>query len=73
MEQARLAVKTLDIPAPEGAPEKTVTISLGGSIVNTSDGFEFEPLFERVDRYLYAAKEHGKDVCCLDGEFVKKK
>ena len=72
MEEARLSVKDIKLPAPEGAPEEVVTISLGGTIIRTLGGFNFDMALRTVDGYLYRAKAAGKDVCCLDGAFVKK-
>ena len=72
MEQARLAVRQIQLQAPEGAPDKIVTISLGGSLVNSMEGKTFESVLEKVDHHLYSAKRNGKDVACLDGRYVKK-
>ena len=72
MESVRLAVRDAKLTAPEGAPEKVVTISLGGTLIKTLGTFSFDNLLEKVDGYLYAAKRNGKDLSCLDGEFCKK-
>ncbi len=59
------------IPAPKGAPKGYVTISLGGSIIQTMGAFSFDALLEKVDGYLYDAKRNGKDVSVLDGTVVR--
>lgn len=69
--QVRNAVKGLKIEAPEGAPKDVVTISVGGLTIVTPIDFNFEEHIRTVDKYLYKAKEAGKDVCCLDDKIVK--
>ena len=70
MQKIRLAISKLDIVAPEGAPKKMVTISLGGLLINNVDQFEFENEMKTVDSYLYKAKANGKDVACFNGQII---
>ena len=42
MENVRLAVRDAKLTAPEGAPEKVVTISLGGTLIKTLGTFSFD-------------------------------
>ena len=70
LEQARLAVRNIGLASPEGSPDKTVTISLGASMIAVEAPFLFEEALKRVDSYLYIAKGSGKDVACLDGKLV---
>lgn len=69
--QVRNAIKSLNIEAPEGAPKEMVTVSVGGTIIITPIDFNFEEHIRTVDKYLYKAKEAGKDICCLDDKIVK--
>ena len=70
LEKARTAVEELNIEAPKGAPKKIVTISIGGSLIKNIDRFDFEKELATVDKYLYQAKENGKDRSCLDGNLI---
>ena len=73
MEEVRQAVKGLKINAPKGAPENIVTISVGGTLINTSAFFfSFDEQLKIVDSYLYQAKANGKDVCVFDGSVIEK-
>ena len=69
--QVRNAIKGLNIEAPEGAPKEVVTISVGGLSLVTPVDFNFDEHIRVVDKYLYKAKEAGKDVCCLDDRIIK--
>ena len=69
--QVRNAIKGLNIEAPEGAPKEMVTVSVGGTIILTPIDFNFDEYLLVVDKYLYKAKNAGKDVCCLDDKIVK--
>ena len=69
--QVRNAIKGLNIEAPEGAPKEMVTVSVGGTTIVTPVDFKFDEYIRVVDKYLYKAKEAGKDVCCLDDKIVK--
>ena len=69
--QVRNAIKSLNIEAPEGAPKEMVTVSVGGTTIVTPVDFNFEEYIRVVDKYLYKAKDAGKDVCCLDDKIVK--
>ena len=70
LEKARVAVEELNIEAPKVAPKKMVTISIGGSLIKEVDKFDFEKEIAKVDKYLYEAKNNGKDVACLDGKLI---
>ena len=70
LEQARKAVQNLNIEAPEGAPYKYVTISVGGTLIKTIDEFDFDKHLQIVDSYLYQAKANGKNVCVIDGQTI---
>ena len=70
MERVRNAVKGMNIVAPKGAPEDVVTISVGGTVVETEKYFSFEESLKTVDEYLYQAKKSGKDVCVFDGKEI---
>ena len=71
MLQVKGAVKGLKIEAPEGAPKDIVTISVGGMTIKTPVDFNFDEYIRQVDKYLYKAKDAGKDVCCLDDKLIK--
>ena len=71
MERVRNAVRDLKIDAPEGAPKSMVTISVGGTVINTSEVFSFDKQLKVVDDYLYQAKKNGKDVCVIDGSVIE--
>ena len=68
--QVRNAIKGLNIEAPEGAPKEMVTISVGGTTIVTPVNFSFEEYIRVVDKYLYKAKDAGKDICCLNGKII---
>lgn len=70
MEKVRNSVKNLNIQAADGAPKETVTISVGGTIIRNHEPFDFDYQLAVVDKYLYQAKNSGKDVCILDGKAV---
>ncbi len=70
LEKARVAVEELNIEAPKEAPKKMVTISIGGSLIKEVEKFDFEKEIAKVDKYLYEAKNNGKDVACLDGKLI---
>ena len=70
MEQVRNAVRGLKINAPKGAPNDIVTISVGGTLINTDTIFSFDEQLKIVDSYLYQAKRNGKDVCVFDGSVI---
>lgn len=67
MEKARRCVYDAHIQSPQGAPKPYVTISLGGALLQQK---EFVDVLAKADHYLYKAKEHGKDVGCLEGHFL---
>ena len=69
--QVRNAIKGLNIEAPEGAPKEMVTISVGGITIVTPIDFNFDEYLREVDKYLYKAKDAGKDICCLNGTVIK--
>ena len=71
LENVRLAISSLDIVAPQGAPKNNVTISVGGLLMNNITTFSFEEEMKIVDGYLYKAKESGKDVVCFNGSIIK--
>ena len=73
MKRVRNAVRDLKIDAPEGAPKSMVTISVGGSVINTSEVFSFDKQLKVVDSYLYQAKRSGKDMCIIDGSVIEDK
>lgn len=70
LEKARVAVEELNIDAPKGAPKKMITISIGGTLIKSTKEFDIEKEVAKVDKYLYQAKENGKDVSCLDGKII---
>lgn len=70
MEKIRKSIEGLNIEAPEGAPQKIVTISVGGTLIRSVKHFSFEEQMSTVDKYLYEAKNSGKDVSCLDGKLI---
>ena len=71
MERLRNSISGLEINAPNGAPKKMVTISLGGLFIKNIKSFDFEKEMRIVDEYLYQAKRSGKDVACLNGTILK--
>lgn len=71
IETIRLAVSNLNIPAPEGAPCKNVTVSVGGVIVKVGNIKDFNDVVQSADDYLYQAKRSGKNMSILDGRVVK--
>lgn len=70
MEKIRKSIEELNIEAPKGAPQKIVTISVGGTLIRSVKHFSFEEQMSTVDKYLYEAKNSGKDVSCLDGKLI---
>ena len=70
MEKVRKSIEGLNIEAPKGAPQKVVTISVGGTLIRSVKHFSFEEQMSTVDKYLYEAKNNGKDVSCLDGKMI---
>lgn len=70
LEKVRKAISKLDIVAPNGAPKKMVTISLGGLLIKEIDIFNFEEEMKIVDAYLYKAKRSGKDVACYNNTII---
>ena len=70
MEKIRKSIEELNIEAPKGAPQKVVTISVGGTLIRSVKHFSFEEQMSTVDKYLYEAKNSGKDVSCLDGKLI---
>lgn len=70
LEKARTAIEELNIDSPKGAPKKMVTISIGGILLKNVDKLDFEKEIAQVDKYLYQAKNSGKDVSCLDGNLI---
>ena len=64
------SVSTLEIEAPQGAPKRMVTISVGGLLLRSISKFDFEEEMKAVDSYLYKAKSSGKDVVCYNGEII---
>ena len=69
--KVRKCISNLDIVAPKGAPKSTVSISVGGLLLQSIDIFNFEKEMEKVDEYLYKAKEAGKDVICFNGSIIR--
>ena len=67
----RRCVKDLCIVAPPEAPLKIVSISVGATFIRSIDYFRIEEQIEKVDKYLYKAKENGKDISCLDDKLIK--
>lgn len=70
LERVRTAISKLEITAPNGAPKKMVTISLGGLFCKNIKAFEFDEKMKTVDAYLYQAKRSGKDVSCYNGTII---
>ncbi len=70
MERVRNCVKNTKIVAPSGAPEDVVTISVGGSVIETQNHFDFDESLKVVDSYLYQAKRSGKNICVIDGNKI---
>ena len=71
LNKLRNSVKELNIVAPVGAPRSIVTISLGATHITELKHFRFDEQIEKVDKYLYKAKENGKDISCLDDKLIK--
>lgn len=61
IEAVRAKVESLEIKAPEGAPCKFVTVSLGGSLWQIGEGYLFHNHIEDADEALYEAKKSGKN------------
>lgn len=70
MEKVRNAIVNLNIEAPEGAPCRMVTISVGGTIVTDLKHFNFEESLAIADKNLYNSKNNGKNICSLDGSII---
>ena len=70
MERVRTAISKLEIIAPNGAPKKMVTVSLGGLFMKNIKTFDFEEKMKIADAYLYQAKRSGKDVACYNGTII---
>ena len=70
LEKVRKAISKLEIVAPNGAPKKMVTVSLGGLFLKNISTFVFEDKMRVVDEYLYQAKRSGKDVACYNGTII---
>jgi hypothetical protein len=70
MEKVRNAIVNLNIEAPEGAPCRIVTISVGGTIVHDLKHFNFEESLAIADKNLYKSKNNGKNICSLDGSII---
>ena len=70
MERVRTAISKLEIVAPNGAPKKMVTVSLGGLFMKNIKTFDFEEKMKIADAYLYQAKRSGKDVACYNGTII---
>ena len=64
------SVSILEIEAPQGAPKRMVTISVGGLLLRSISKFDFDEEMKAVDSYLYKAKSSGKDVVCFNGEII---
>ena len=71
LSKLRKCVKDLKIVSPPEAPLKIVTISVGATFIPSVDYFRIEEQIEKVDKYLYKAKENGKDISCLDDKLIK--
>ena len=65
------SIQEMNIEAPEGAPEKVVTISMGATLLRDFNNFSFDKEIEKIDRYLYKAKNNGKNISCLDDKLFK--
>ena len=72
METIRKAIANQNIIAPKGAPEKFVTVSLGGMLLKNIETFNFEEEMLKVDTYLYLAKASGKNISVMNGEIINK-
>ena len=70
LEKARTAIEELNIDSPKGAPQKMVTISIGGILLKNVDKLDFEKKIAKVDKYLYQAKNSGKNTSCLDDNLI---
>lgn len=70
LEKIRKSISSLELNAPNGAPKKMVTISVGGMLLRNVKGFVFENELRIVDKYLYQAKNSGKDVVCYNGQII---
>ena len=68
IEKLRLAVLSLKIDAPKGAPYDYVTISIGGSFVNIDTIKDFNEVIKTADESLYLAKGNGKNLSVIDGK-----
>lgn len=72
LEKIRITIKELGIKAADGAKNKIVTASIGGKIVHFGGGIDIGKELEEVDKFLYQAKDHGKDTCVLNGKVIIK-
>ena len=71
IERLRLAVQSLKIEAPKGAPYEYVTISVGGTFVNVDEINDFNDAIKMADECLYQAKRSGKNLSIIDGKAVR--
>ena len=71
IEKLRLAVLSLKIDAPKGAPYQYVTISIGGSFVNIDTIKDFNEVIKTADESLYLAKGNGKNLSVIDGKPIR--
>ena len=71
LERVHGAIHEAEIVAPKGAPKDIVTISIGAHLIKNVEFFEFNEQLAIVDKYLYRAKESGKDVICYDNRMLR--
>lgn len=71
IEKIRKTTENLKIESAKGSPKEYVTISVGGTFIKNTDHFVFDEQISNIDKYLYQAKNSGKDVSCLDGIIIR--
>ena len=70
MKRIRICVKNLKIKSAKEAPFDIVTVSVGGIFLRANATFNYEENLTLVDRFLYKAKNNGKDLCVLNGDIL---
>lgn len=65
LEIIRKRVEDLHIKAPQGAPAEFVTISVGASLMQVGEDYQFHIHVQDADEALYEAKKSGKNCCVL--------
>ena len=71
IERLRIAIQNLKIEAAKGAPDKYVTISIGGTFINVDAINDFNEVIKNADENLYLAKGNGKNLSVIDGKPIR--